>query len=91
MRKRARKDANHPEIVAALTAAHCSVIDLAQLGDGCPDLLAANRIKGNVLLEVKVGKGKLRPAQIEFRETWHGPVFTVRSVDDALRAMGISV
>lgn len=40
MRRAARVDRNHPEIVAALEKAGCLVQSLGQIGSGCPDLLA---------------------------------------------------
>ena len=41
------------------------------------------------LIEVKGPKGKLTPAQVEFMATWPGVVHIVRSVDDALRLVGV--
>lgn len=54
VRRRARVDANHGEIVAALRSCGWTVIDTSRLGSGFPDLLIARggRIE---LVEVKDG------------------------------------
>lgn len=85
-----KRDANHSEIAIGLVRAGCSVLDLAKVGSGSPDLLVAHP-KGfsNVLLEIKVAKGKLSPGQVEWHRHWFGPVFVVRTLEDALRAMGL--
>jgi Holliday junction resolvase len=84
----AKVDQNHPEIVAALRDIGCEVLSLAKIGKGCPDLLVYRRGK-MYLLEVKHGtakaKGKTREAQDKFAGLW--PVSTVRSVEDAIRAV----
>lgn len=95
---RAKRDANHTEIVKALEAAGCSVLDLAANGSGCPDILVGYRER-NVLVEIKRpgvfgkkrGKTQARTdeAQKLFRETWRGAVAVVWTIDDALRAVGI--
>ena len=54
MRRRARTDANHGDVVAALRKAGHYVLDLSRLGSGCPDLLIARRGR-LVLVEVKDG------------------------------------
>lgn len=97
---RAKRDANHTEIVKALEAAGCTVLDLAAVGGGCPDILVGHGAR-NVLLEIKrpgvFGKkrGKVQAktdtAQKTFRETWRGDVAVVWAVDDALRAVGLGL
>jgi len=96
VRRAARVDANHAEIVAALRAARCWVLDLSAVGNGCPDLLVHGPTRNwdFVLLEVKDGKKppsarKLTPAQIEFHAGCRGPVVVVKDVADALRAVGL--
>ncbi len=93
----AKVDGNHAEIVKALRQAGCAVLSLAKLGNGAPDLLVCYGFGSTtakpyyppsfVLMEVKKGKGKLRPAQVGFHSRW--PVSTVRSVDEALAAIGV--
>jgi hypothetical protein len=89
VRKIAKRDANHPEIVTALEQAMCSVVELHQLGDGVPDLLVGNHLVGNVLMEIKTDDGELSPAQVTFHREWRGPIVTVRNVDEALAAVGL--
>lgn len=89
MRRAARVDENHPEIVKALRKAGCSVLSLAALGRGAPDLLLGYRGK-NVLIEVKRPKGKLNDQQQEFRAAWRGDLCVVRSIDEAFLLLGIT-
>ena len=39
------------------------------------------------LVEVKAGKGDLNELQRKFRDSWPGPLFVVRSPDDAERQL----
>jgi len=99
VRRAAKVDANHAEIVRALKSAGCGVIDMSPMGKGVPDLLVhaptfpACRMP--VFLEVKDGKKppskrKLTPAQEEFHANWKGWVYVVTSPDEALAAVGIN-
>ena len=89
MRRAAKVDRNHVEIVEALRAVGCYVVSLASLGGGVPDLLVFKRSSGLLrLLEVKAPKGKLTPAQEEVFPRL--PVWVVRSRDEALRAMEVA-
>lgn len=96
VRRAAKRDDNHGEIVKALCQAGCWVLDLAGVGDGCPDLL----VHGPVypwdfrLLEIKDGSKppsarKLTPDQIDFHAGCRGPIFIVNSPAEALAAMGV--
>ena len=86
MSRFARKiDANQPEIVEALREAGNQVHSAAALGNGAPDLLVSRAMK-IWLLEVKAKGGRLTPAQRKWHALW--PVHTVRSVEEALRAVG---
>lgn len=94
---RARKtDFNQAEIVKALKAAGCGVVDLSGVGKGCPDLLCHPPgypdCRFAVLLEVKnkTGRGdKLTKPQEKFHASWKGWIHRVTSPDEALAAMGI--
>lgn len=89
MRRAARVDANQAAIVQALRCVGASVQSLAATGQGVPDLLVGRR-GANYLLEVKAGpKAKKTPAQEEWHARWAGEVLTVRSVEEALRAVGV--
>ena len=92
MRRRARIDANQPEIVAALRAAGATVISLAACGDGIPDLLCGFRGK-TALIEVKdsqqpPSKRQLTPDQLDWHGSWRGGTLAVVcDVESALRVL----
>ena len=79
--RRHRADENQSEIIEAFERLGCSVVNLAQVGSGVPDLIVS---KGGYseFVEVKSGKAELSAAQEEFREKTRGIVHTVRTVDD---------
>ena len=85
----ARIDTNHKEIVKALRELGATVVSLAEMKHGCPDLLVG--FAGETLLmEVKFGKGKYTPDQLEFMGKWKGgPISRVDSVEAAIRALGV--
>ena len=77
MRRNARIDKNHPEVVEAFRALGASVLSLAPLGRGIPDLLVA--IGGVTwLIEIKSKKGKENDLQLEWAENWRGARAVVR-------------
>lgn len=82
-----KPDGPRAEIVKALRDAGCSV-DLLPGGKGRPDLLIGHA-GVNWLLEVKALKGKLKAAQVVWHAVWRGQVATVRTVDEALVAVGL--
>jgi Holliday junction resolvase len=86
----ARVDTNHREIVAALRKAGATVLSLAAMKHGCPDILVGF---GNetMLMEIKKdSKAKFTPDQLKFMSEWKGgPISRVDSVDAAIRALGI--
>jgi len=86
----ARIDTNHKEIVAALRQAGATVVSLAEMKHGCPDLLVGYAGE-TVLMEVKMPKAKFTPDQLEFLGKWKGGAISrVDSVDAAIRALGIT-
>lgn len=92
MRRAARVDRNHGEIVSALEAVGYSVQSLAAVGGGCPDLLVGGA-GWNVLLEVKDGsrtpsERRFTPAQKNWHRDWRGTAHVVESVEQALAIMG---
>lgn len=96
MRRAAKVDANQKAIVKALRDHGCSVLSLAAIGDGCPDLLVARPYYPHylTLLEVKnpeqmPSKQRLTMDQVEFHREWKSPIHIVTSVDEALDAVGI--
>lgn len=87
MRRAAKIDANQTQIVSALRAAGASVLSLAPIGKGCPDLLAA--IRGEMfLIECKHGKGKTNDLQKKWHEEWRADVHVAYTAEDALKAIG---
>lgn len=86
--KHGKTDANHTAIVAALRSIGASVVSLADIGNGCPDLIVGFRGQ-NLLLEVKDGKQppskrKLTPDEVKFFDEWRGAVHIVYSETDAV-------
>jgi hypothetical protein len=98
VRRRVHRDSNHAPIVRALEAVGCTVLDLAAVGGGCPDMAVGYR-GVTFMLEVKRPLGPrggshehqtVKPHQAEWHARWRGgPVCVVRSVDEALKACGI--
>lgn len=95
---RGKRDANHRDIVEALTRAGCSVMDTGGVGHGFPDVVVG--VRGmTYLLEIKREWGKAgvtrtaratRERQEAFRASWRGhPVQVVTSPESALRAVGV--
>ena len=64
--KHGRRDANQAEIVKALESVGASVLDLADVGRGCPDLLVGYAGR-EWLIEVKMPTGKLTPDEVALR------------------------
>lgn len=84
-----KRDANHAAIKDALKAVGCSVLDLADVGRGCPDLLVGYA-GHNWLMEVKDGANKtLTEDESRFALLWRGQCAIVRTVDEALMVIGM--
>jgi Holliday junction resolvase len=92
MRRAAHVDEQQAEIVAALRAVGASVVSLASVGKGCPDLLVGYCGR-NTLLEVKDPKrrNRLTAAQVDWHRLWKGRVAVVTTVDEAWIAVGFDV
>lgn len=89
MRRAAKKDDNHDEIVAVFKQLGCGWLDLYQVGDGVPDGVAEINTH-NVFVEIKDGAKppsgrRLTGPERKFHETWHGAVIIIETVDDVLR------
>ena len=92
MRKYGKIDANHTEIISVLRKAGYSVLSLAAVGNGCPDILVGRSGSANILMEIKDGgkppsKRKLTSDQRAFFATWQGQATVVKNVEEALDAM----
>ncbi len=75
-------DANHRDIRAGLEAVGATVEPKGPL-----DMLVGFR-GANYLLEVKTATGKLRPSQERFLSRWKGQAIVVRTMEEALKAIG---
>jgi len=81
MRTAARTDQNHKEIVNAFRKLGASVLSLASMGRGVPDLLVAKDWV-TWLIEVKTLKGKETFDQVHFAIDWKGKREIVRTIED---------
>lgn len=95
MRRASKADANQPAIVDALRRAGASVQPLHAVGSGCPDILVGFR-GVNLMVEIKDGNKppsarRLTPDQVVWHDAWRGQVIVVKSVDEALTAIGVGV
>jgi hypothetical protein len=88
MRHTHRVDGNQLDIIAALNRAGCSTQSLTTIGNGCPDLLVA-RAGQMWLLELKADS-ELAKSQIAWINAWNAKVHVVRSIDEALAAVGLA-
>lgn len=87
--KHGKIDSNQRAIVTALRSVGASVVSLADLGKGVPDVLCWHVNTGYLLLEIKDGtkppsQRKLTEAEAEWHRKWRGPIEIVNSVDEAL-------
>lgn len=92
MRVRARRDANHTDIVGTFRACHCSVLDTASLGKGAPDIVVGVNAETTLLVEIKDGKKppsqrKLTPDELAFMQAWRGKYVIIESVDDVINLL----
>jgi Holliday junction resolvase len=87
----ARIDSNHKEIVTALREMGATVVSLAAMKHGCPDLLVGYAGE-TILMEIKKdAKAKFTPDQLDFLSKWRGGAISrVDSVDAAIRALGVT-
>jgi len=88
MRRAARTDANHGEIIKVFRKMGFSVADTSALGDGFPDcVIARNGL--TAMVEIKDGnkppsKRCLTPKELIFRDGWKGEYHVVECEQDAL-------
>lgn len=84
MRRSAKIDINQPAIVAELEKLGCSVVSLASVGNGCPDIAVA-LIGKTFLIEIKNEDyyWKLEDKQKTFLLGWKADVPIIESVKDA--------
>ena len=80
-----KRDLTEAAITAALTKAGCDIEYVYRM----PYDIIVGRANMTFLLEIKTGKAKLKPSQELFRASWRGHYAVVRTVDEALEAVGI--
>jgi hypothetical protein len=86
MRRAARTDANHSEIIGMLRKLGFSVADTSRLGSGFPDCVIAKH-GHTALVEIKDGRKPpsqrlLTEDEQAFRDSWKGQYFVVMSGGD---------
>jgi hypothetical protein len=84
LRRAARTDTNQTDIVNGLRKMGAGVTSMAPLGHGVSDLLVSFRQRWYVM-EVKFEDGKLNPDQVSWIGAQKAPVYTVRSLDQAVK------
>lgn len=91
-RHASRTDGNQTSIFAALRQVGAVCLDLHKVGHDCPDSLILFRGK-LTLCEIKNpdGYNRVSEGQQRFIDGWQGTAVIVRSVSDALRAIGLEV
>lgn len=82
-----KRDLTEPAIVSALQRAGCDIHYVERQ----PWDILVGRAGQNFALEIKSKAGKLTPAQEKFQSEWRGHYAVVRSVAEALRAVGLPV
>ena len=94
MRRAAKIDLNHTQIVRGIRDCGFPVLDLAGVGGGCPDIaVPAQGIWRMVEIkrpERRGTKNEFTPAQIRFHAVYghYGDIHVAYCLDDALRAIG---
>jgi Holliday junction resolvase len=93
MRRAAKVDATQEDIVAALRKAGASVLSLAPIGGGCPDILACKDGRAWLFEAKNPERSKKRRGPNSLQEEWHQrwsgcPVLVVLTPEQALRAIG---
>jgi hypothetical protein len=93
MKYGAKKDQNHAAIVQVMQQCGVPVYDLSSAGRGIPDCIAWVKEQWR-LVEIKnpktgYGRRGLNPVQQKWIDQWRGgPIFVLKSVDDALAFVG---
>ena len=87
MRKYGKTDIIQKQCVEAAKKLGASVVSLASIGGGCPDLLVGFRGK-NFLLELKsTPKASITKDQKIFHEVFEGSIKVIYSVDELIETL----
>ena len=77
-------------ITKALRQVGCSVSATHMVGKGFVDLVAWSPFtRATHMIEVKTGTEPLSRSEQKFHAKWAGPIAIVRSIDEALVAIGV--
>ena len=87
--KHGRRDNNHVDVREGLRKAGYFVLDLGDVGDGCPDLLVVSKSNLVELVEVKMPGEKLTDDETKFMKRYPGRYLIARSAEDVLSDMAI--
>lgn len=78
------RDANHTKVVGWYGDLGIGVVDLADVGKGCPDIMV-HAFGISDLVEIKTDEGELEDSQKEFNKAWRGPlIWLVRGMTDVV-------
>lgn len=93
MRRAAKVDGNHADLVAGLRACGAFVQSLATVGQGCVDVLCGFRGRWFVF-EIKdpaqpLHKQKLTPDEVRWHQvaSLHAPVYVITTLDQAIQIL----
>jgi hypothetical protein len=91
MRRAARTDGNHADVMKAFRKMGCGVADTSRMGGGYPDLTVSLG-RALCLVEVKDGarcpsEQRLTPDEVKFHARF--PVEIVKDMDDVARVVGM--
>ncbi len=86
-RRHGKRDAKHVQIRTELRDLGIPVLDIANIGNGAPDLLLLAH--GMLfLVEIKSPGGKLTPDEIEFCARW--PVIIAQTTEEVIKAVDLA-
>ena len=91
-RRRGKTDLNQPQIVKDLRCIGATVQSLANIGEGCPDLLIGFRGM-NYLIELKnenmpPSKQRITSDEKKWHENWRGQVAVANNIWKILKIIG---
>jgi hypothetical protein len=89
--KHGKRDRNHMQIKQDLIDAGCSVCDLADLGEGRPDILVGFRGQTFGPYEIKMPGGELSPDEAIWWFGWRGGGKVIYRAEDVLCDIGVTI
>ena len=85
-----RRDRNHVEIREGLRQCGFAVLDLGDVGSGCPDLLVCSQSGNMTLVEVKMPGERLTEAERLFFATWPGQCVIATRIEEIVMMLRIA-